>query len=47
MAKDEAQLKIDKNLEHIKNRLLVFSGKGGVGKSTVAATLPFPLPGRD
>ncbi|MGB3862594.1 MAG: Mrp/NBP35 family ATP-binding protein [Candidatus Aminicenantaceae bacterium] len=39
MAKDEAQLKIDKNLEHIKNRLLVFSGKGGVGKSTVAANL--------
>lgn len=39
MAKDEAQLKVDKNLEHIKNRLLVFSGKGGVGKSTVAANL--------
>ncbi len=39
MAKDEAQIKIDKNLEHIKNRLLVFSGKGGVGKSTVAANL--------
>lgn len=39
MAKDEVQLKVDKNLEHIKNRLLVFSGKGGVGKSTVAANL--------
>jgi Mrp family chromosome partitioning ATPase len=39
MAKDEAQIKVDKNLEHIKNRLLVFSGKGGVGKSTVAANL--------
>jgi ATP-binding protein involved in chromosome partitioning len=39
MAKDEGQLKVDKNLEHIKNRLLVFSGKGGVGKSTVAANL--------
>ncbi len=39
MAKDEAQLKVDKNLEHIKNKLLVFSGKGGVGKSTVAANL--------
>jgi ATP-binding protein involved in chromosome partitioning len=39
MAKDEAQIKVDKNLEQIKNRLLVFSGKGGVGKSTVAANL--------
>jgi len=39
MAKDEAQLKVDKNLESVKNRLLVFSGKGGVGKSTVAANL--------
>ncbi|MGD8540465.1 MAG: P-loop NTPase, partial [Candidatus Aminicenantes bacterium] len=39
MAKDEAQIKVDKNLEHIKNRLLVFSGKGGVGKSTVASNL--------
>lgn len=39
MVKDEAQLKVDKNLEKIKNRLLVFSGKGGVGKSTVAANL--------
>ncbi len=39
MAKDEAQIKVDKNLENIKNRLLVFSGKGGVGKSTVAANL--------
>lgn len=39
MTKDEAQLKVDKNLERIKNRLLVFSGKGGVGKSTIAANL--------
>ena len=39
MAMDEAQIKVNKNLEHIKNRLLVFSGKGGVGKSTVAANL--------
>lgn len=39
MARDEAQIKVDKNLERIKNRLLVFSGKGGVGKSTVAANL--------
>jgi Mrp family chromosome partitioning ATPase len=39
VAKDEAQLKINKNLEKINNRLLVFSGKGGVGKSTIAANL--------
>ncbi len=31
------------NLNRIKNRLLVFSGKGGVGKSTVAANLAFGL----
>src|SRR4030042_2397100 len=30
-------------LNRIKNRLLVFSGKGGVGKSTVAANLAFGL----
>jgi len=35
----EEQIKISKTLEKIKNRLLVFSGKGGVGKSTVAANL--------
>jgi ATP-binding protein involved in chromosome partitioning len=39
MAKDEAQLKVDQNIASIKNRLLVFSGKGGVGKSTIAANL--------
>jgi len=33
--------KIKKALEKIKHRLLVFSGKGGVGKSTVAANLAF------
>jgi ATP-binding protein involved in chromosome partitioning len=35
--------KISDTLSNIKNRLLVFSGKGGVGKSTVAANLGLAL----
>ncbi|MCD6192944.1 MAG: Mrp/NBP35 family ATP-binding protein [Candidatus Aminicenantes bacterium] len=35
--------KVEKNLKKIKHRLLVFSGKGGVGKSTVAANLALSL----
>ncbi len=35
----EEELKVSKTLTRIKNRLLIFSGKGGVGKSTVAANL--------
>jgi ATP-binding protein involved in chromosome partitioning len=35
--------KVTKTLSKIKNRLLVFSGKGGVGKSTVAANLGVAL----
>jgi Mrp family chromosome partitioning ATPase len=37
--KKEEEIKVEKTLAKIKNRLLVFSGKGGVGKSTVAANL--------
>lgn len=33
------EIKVSLTLSRIKNRLLVFSGKGGVGKSTVAANL--------
>jgi len=33
------EIRIAENLQKIRNRLLVFSGKGGVGKSTVAANL--------
>jgi ATP-binding protein involved in chromosome partitioning len=41
--KDEQQARLDATLSKIKNRLLVFSGKGGVGKSTVAANLGLAL----
>ena len=39
MPEEKDQQKITETLEKIKHRLLVFSGKGGVGKSTVAANL--------
>jgi ATP-binding protein involved in chromosome partitioning len=39
----EEDKKIAQMLEHVKNRMLVFSGKGGVGKSTVAANLALAM----
>jgi Mrp family chromosome partitioning ATPase len=42
MSNDEEK-KVENTLKKIKNRLLVFSGKGGVGKSTVAANLALAM----
>jgi Mrp family chromosome partitioning ATPase len=39
----EEDKKVSRMLAKVKNRLLVFSGKGGVGKSTVAANLALAL----
>lgn len=42
----EERSKIVKNMEKVKHKLIVMSGKGGVGKSTVAANLAVAL-GKD
>jgi ATP-binding protein involved in chromosome partitioning len=39
----EAELKAKERLERIRHKLLVMSGKGGVGKSTVAIYLALGL----
>ena len=36
---DEKNQKLERNMKHIKHKIAVISGKGGVGKSTVAANL--------
>lgn len=39
----EERTKISRNMERVKHKLIVMSGKGGVGKSTVAANLAVAL----
>lgn len=40
---EQEQAKVATALKHIKNRLLVFSGKGGVGKTTAAVNIAVGL----
>ena len=40
---EEQDRRIEEKLEKIKNRIVVFSGKGGVGKTTVAVNLSYSM----
>jgi ATP-binding protein involved in chromosome partitioning len=41
--KDQKDLQVQENLKKIKHRIMVMSGKGGVGKSFVATNLAYGL----
>lgn len=42
-AQDDDPLGVRQNLKDVKHRIVVFSGKGGVGKTTVAVNLAYAL----
>ena len=37
--KQENEFNVEENLKNVKNKIVVLSGKGGVGKSTISANL--------
>ncbi|MCK5050696.1 MAG: P-loop NTPase, partial [Candidatus Cloacimonetes bacterium] len=41
--KTKEEMRIEANLDRIKHKLIVISGKGGVGKSTVAVNVAYGL----
>lgn len=44
---DELNRAVGRNLQHIKNKIVVISGKGGVGKSFIASSLAIGFAKRD
>jgi len=45
-AKSDQDVLVEKSLQKIKNKLIVMSGKGGVGKTSVSVNLSIALAGK-